>query len=373
MRIRLIATVASAALLGCGSSSSPYSSQPIAASHGGPVLRSPKLVTITYANYEFRDEVEAFGDFVVRSDWLNKVGNEYGVGHGEHQAVRLDSPEEPASSDDLEQSRLLGWIKSQQVPAPDAQTLYMIYIPSATRFVGPDGTQACTADGGYHSVAVAAGALYAIIYDCGLLDGVTALASHELIETATDPAFSGFYAVWDPKLPVSEEVADLCQNNEPVDEGGFKVTRSWSNAAARNGQDPCVPAPAGVYYTVFASPSRVPDVKPGDVVTFDLLGYASRPIDPWVLIPIPGAQSKIKLGVSLSQNRIAGGGHVKLTLTVPADATPGVGYVDIFSAPDWVRVMIVGVRIPSLLDGQPFPSDGEADLLAAPFQSRSFP
>src|SRR5262245_1684496 len=46
---------------------------------GGPILEHAQLVTVTYPDYPYTADVEAFGDWVVGSDWLTIVGAEYGV------------------------------------------------------------------------------------------------------------------------------------------------------------------------------------------------------------------------------------------------------------------------------------------------------
>jgi hypothetical protein len=92
------------------------------------------------------------------------------------------------------------------------------------------------------------------------IDEVTGAASHEIVETATDPftvtdpAYAHVdydHLAWDAYLGASE-VADMCLS-ETVDRvmrplvGNFMVQRTWSNRAAELGQDPCVPPVADVY------------------------------------------------------------------------------------------------------------------------------
>src|SRR5262249_15222614 len=101
------------------------------------------------------------------------------------------------------------------------------------------------------------------------LDGVTESLSHELIEASTDPFLAtnpAFAWVWQDDLAWSffgdpakgggghAEVTDLCAWEAGPEERAarlvddFAVERSWSNAAARQPQDPCVPAVDEPYF-----------------------------------------------------------------------------------------------------------------------------
>jgi len=352
---RFAAALACAAVSACGSHGTP---DPLMTLHGGAALRSPRLVTITWADYEFRDQVEAFGGFIVGSAWLKSVTAEYGVGAATHSVVRLQEPS-PAMLTDLDlQHETSKRIQSGELPAPDGQTIYMFYISAVTNAVGQDGP-ACSSAGAYHAAGPTRDSLYGVVYDCtGRPDDVTVSASHELVEAITDPLTNGWYVDY-AHLPLSLETADRCQNEAPVDAGNFKVTRAWSNEAAANGENPCVPAPPGeVYYTVSISPAGAQLVKPGQTVTFDVTGWANGAIDPWVLSLLPGAHSQMDIAASLDTNRIANGGHAKLTLTAPLQphSLLPAAYVDICSGPELGRCEQAGINMPGVVDEKP-PTD----------------
>jgi hypothetical protein len=377
MSVRM-AMLLSAALAACASSG-PQDSLPLVQPQlNDQVLRNPRLVTITYANYEFRDEAEAFGDFAVGSSWLQAVVGEYGIGPGTHLPVRMPDPAPPSTDFISEKNTLRTWIDSGLVPAPDDRTVYMIYVSAATADVDSGGTKSCIASKGFHDfdfdATLQQAYAIAVIYDCrGGLDDLTATASHELVEAATDPFLASNYVIYDPNLGVTAESADMCEFLDAVREGGFDVTRAWSNAAARGGRNPCVPAPSGdVYYNVEVSPSVAPVMKAGDsgVYTFVLTGWSEGPVSPWVLIPIPGEGSTIDLGVSLDTNRMNNGGKAKLTLTVPPDAKAGFGYVHIYSGPGWGRDRIVGVKVPSVQFGADLFSVGSESSLLRPLSPK---
>ena len=88
--------------------------------------------------------------------------------------------------------------------------------------------------------------------------------SHELDEAATNPfvnsqpAFGQVddpHTIWDIGT-FGGEVADMCQNNSDSNYtppgSTYMVQRSWSNAAAKAGTNPCVPVPAtGPYFNSY--------------------------------------------------------------------------------------------------------------------------
>src|SRR5262249_42285690 len=151
----------------------------------------------------------------------------------------------------------------------------------------PMGAQkSCESFGGYHdsiTLDEAHGArdvAYAVVPRCpsfGHLHGVDALTaaeSHELIEAATDP-----YPMTNPAFLEPDqahlswllalgggEVGDMCAQSPGAftkfAELPYVVKRSWSNTAAMNSHDPCVPAPPDEVYF-----NSVPEL--GDSVTIE--------------------------------------------------------------------------------------------------------
>jgi hypothetical protein len=148
-------------------------------------------------------------------------------------------------------------------PSPD--TIYTIYLPATTQVTTGFG-KTCAPLGGYHSFTTLADGMlvpYAVVAHCrdNDLDWTTQLTSHELVEAATDPqvnwnqayAFADdTHAIWGLLHP---ETADLCewdsissQTNVKPDSFGYQIQRTWSNAAAAAGHDPCVPGVPGQMY-----------------------------------------------------------------------------------------------------------------------------
>ena len=89
------------------------------------------------------------------------------------------------------------------------------------------------------------------------VDVLTLALSHELVEAVThslvnsNRAYTGIdpdHILWAIALS-GAEVADLCENEQPVSlvpaDVGYPVQRIWSNVGAKAGTGPCVPVPPG--------------------------------------------------------------------------------------------------------------------------------
>src|SRR4029079_5699049 len=79
-----------------------------------------------------------------------------------------------------------------------------------------------------------------------------------------------------PWLALGGEVADLCTRGDSTatwHESGFVAQRSWSNAAAAAGQDPCVPGQHKPYFNAVAKLTTTPRIAPGATQTIELSGW----------------------------------------------------------------------------------------------------
>lgn len=272
---------------------------PTVQDQGGPTLGAPEIVTVTWPNEPNATALESFGDDIGHSVYWTDTTSEYGVGpatSGPADHVRLTEAAINAWSD----TELASWLSDHVasyaqygLPAPTGNSIYTLYLSTATDLTvsGSDGCQ--QGIGGYHSSFVLDGrdVSYAVILQCNGADlkSATSSASHELIEASTDPhpndvaAYYGFdeaHLAWDVFQSFQDEVADACEfyygpngafflNSfaviEAADAGAdggdaglvadagtlsFDVQRSWSNVSAAAGHAPCVPAVAGPYYAV---------------------------------------------------------------------------------------------------------------------------
>jgi hypothetical protein len=258
-------------------------------------MSAPKVVPIFFANDDvaMTSSIVDFVNHVGATDYWHAATAEYGVGKLTGLAAIHTSETAPTTIDDVEIQQWLaahlqgpdaGW------PAPEPNTLYAVFYPSGTQvtFQNVDTTEtSCTDFGAYHfsfrHPATDVPIYYAVMPRCsdgfGLagVDTVSVVASHEFIEAATDPDLdTPAYSAEDDQhaywwgLVGGFEVADMCLGDfdglSPAayarfDPFAYAVQRSWSNASALAGHDPCVPIPDG-YGPYFNAAPVLPDRAP---------------------------------------------------------------------------------------------------------------
>jgi hypothetical protein len=243
--------------------------------NGGMVLKDPVVVTVTFPGEPNADKYEAFGDRIGTTEYWKAIVSEYGVGpasSGPTNHIRMTEELGPTFTN----TQLRTWVRdhirahaTNGWPVPNDQQIYVIYIPPSTNFM-LDGSEICSSGvGGYHESVNVDGQqiAYALLPPCSfggpLIDTTTHSASHEIAEAATDPwpnsdpGWTGLdnnHAAWEFFMRYLTENADMCEvyldNTYRTTEEGFdfNVTRSWSNASAKAGHNPCVPAAEGPYF-----------------------------------------------------------------------------------------------------------------------------
>jgi len=270
----------------------------------GGVIPSLRLVTIVPGNAELADELFAFGDALVTSDWLTAIGEEYGVGHG--TAIALSGPDlvadEPLDRAAVE-ATIASAIDGNPAVAPDGSTVYALYLPAGVDLVGDE---ACgEGPDGHHADFGELGDGFAVVPRCqgifaGELEQLTLIGSHEIAEAITDTADGwhlerpapepGWRWTASPWLgyngPSNEyqpnvENADLC-NATRVVEGGMAYQRSFSNLAAAAGEDPCVPHLELPYYGV-STASDWYEAQAGGAIEIPVGGWSSAPAGDWIV------------------------------------------------------------------------------------------
>jgi hypothetical protein len=269
----------------------PHAPFPNVVYGGGSLITAPQVVTVTFPGDSLAPQLETFGDQItqtcywdaVRAGYCGTGGSCIGRGTTPTSAhARLTTA--PASSyTDTQgggtatlQQFIQAQVASGALPAPNSNTIYAMYFPGSTS-VSLDGQTTCQTVGGWHNHTTvtppggsATAAVYAVIAECAsfpgfgsLLDETTFAASHEIIESATDPTTGGspgYYidrtnqdnVAWE--LFGGGEIGDLCVDTigevfrSPHDQisvmvpgGTFTAQRIWSNEAAALGGDPCVP------------------------------------------------------------------------------------------------------------------------------------
>jgi hypothetical protein len=311
---------------------------PLVPNQGGKTLTALQLVTLTFSTDPNSAQDEAFGDFVVGSTWLKTVSADYGLQSATHlKKMQLTQTVGATVTDAQVQALIAGLLSSGMLPSGD-QVLYLIYYPPGTKVKSVfNGADTCAnlgggeTIGGYHWEGKNGTTpfAYAVVPTCAneSLKNIQSSASHELLEAATDPlpSSSTGWALTDPNNPwtfLDGEVADFCEGYDTT-EGGYTLTRSWSNTVAQAGTgDPCIPAPATPYYNVTATPTTVQTIAAGQSVTFELKAWSSEQVAPWTLSAsaLTGGLSAGSFSpqLSLDTTTIGAGQSAHLTVTVPA-------------------------------------------------------
>jgi hypothetical protein len=279
---------------------------PMLPDHGGPKLSPLRVVSVVAPDEPYADPLKAFGDALVKSRWLAALAPAFAVAAtGTHVMVRGEHVQ-PGTS--FTQAAMNAYIKAAVAtaspsPEPDGHTVYVLYLPPGTVLDNagtPDTTCALVP---YHTEYGTLGDAMAVLNRCptGFADQLemfTVVASHEIIEAATDPqpSVNPAWELWvDTGQPVyqaslwnqvevasSMENGDLCIGTKLV-EDGFGYQRVYTNAAGAAAADPCVPALPVPFYSVTVDPTSTGwfPVAAGQTLTVPLTGWSSAPSADW--------------------------------------------------------------------------------------------
>jgi hypothetical protein len=301
----------------------PHPASPVVARQSGPVLTAPVFVPVFFASDDAatKTAMTTYLQQIGSTDYWTQVTQEYGVGPGTSlPAIELD--EAPGTK--LDDADIQAWLAAKlnaddpAFPVPDDNTLFAIYYPAGVTITLGGTDQSCFSFGAYHSSVRLDAAhgdrdvAYAVMPRCGTfgsLNGLDALAgptSHELIEAATDPhpLVDPAYGQtdldhWYWSILLGGEVSDLCAQERDAFTFfpglDYAAQRSWSNASALAGHDPCVPLAPGVAY--FNASPELPDrldlggglkvkgikIAEGESRTIDVSLFSDAPTQPfWV-------------------------------------------------------------------------------------------
>ncbi len=238
--------------------------------YGGKVVSNAKVVEILYGSGTYLSNITSstapsLGSFyaaVTNStyvDWLteyNTSTQHIGRGSfaGKIQITPASSRNRTTISDASIQAELSAQIGAGKLPAPDANTIYMVSFPHGKR-ISQGGSSSCVSGGfcAYHGTFKRNGVeiYYGVLPDmsagsgcdtgCGSstqFNNQTSVASHELIETVTD-AEVGLATVVGPPLAWYDtnngEIGDICNGQQGTfassDGHTYTVQKEWSNAA----------------------------------------------------------------------------------------------------------------------------------------------
>ena len=316
---------------------------PVVPKGGGSVFSDVQLVTVTFDGDPNQQALETYSAWLVQSSWFQTVGQEYGVGVGTSTNAELADPPPTDPVNDMEEYLTLE-LRATNLPSPGAQTLYLVYMSQAAS----NCPELAGAGGGFHSnfpnPPSTQPVVFAVVQNCpiGALTGLQAEeleASHELVETTTDPLYSSSspattagYQILDPTNPFSAwggAIAELCAFPTcpipPVVDAatGYLTTRVWSNAAAAtDNEQPCVPSWTEGYFNVSPTPNTPQTIAAGASITYALTGWAAaQGTPPWTLEVAPTGGFTPTL--SFTEHAIQSGQALQLTVGVPAGTASG--------------------------------------------------
>jgi hypothetical protein len=328
---------------------------PVVTYLGGPILTSPKVVTMTFAGDDpaLVARLQLFDDTIASTPWWTAVSSEYctkaggpcvgpgaGGGHVVLPAAAPGYTDSIKGGDSTLRALLQSSVAAGALPALDAQTLLVLYLPAGSSVL-LDGNASCqpASFASYHDeVALTppdggppTAVAYAVIGRCSSTEAAATLAaSHEIVESATDPspeeapAFQLTDQVW---TAFGQEVADACaavDTRLTAQESTFAVQRSWSNASAAAGHDPCVPVSAGESY-FNAAPAQGTETLPlsvGESASIALYPTADGAMGPWQLGAV--AASGSPLGFTVQPSTVSSGTRAVLTVTLLSQPALGV-------------------------------------------------
>lgn len=247
---------------------------------GGPVMNNAILKAVTFAGDAWASQINDFVAKYAVSQELYASIAEYVQG----SSVAAASPAmlSQAAAANYTQSSLESWLSTtlhasgSPLGAPSDRTIYILYFPVTTKISLDTTFNSCTEFAGYHDSYVDSQSgltiHYAIIARCqdsqhtDTINDASITTNHEVVESITDPDHvnNGYLGVDDNSLAwftaLGAEVGDLCDykaNHFTPADVGYSITKTWSNAAAAAGHDPCVTHDSGSVY--FNSAPVLPD------------------------------------------------------------------------------------------------------------------
>jgi hypothetical protein len=334
----------------------PHPAAPQVVNLGGEVLATPKVVTISYDIDPHRAGIEAAVNEMASSPFWPETTAEYGVGPLTvlPPIHRSELPPKSLTDEALVQSLVQNLGGADPAwGAADASTIYLFIIPSGTALDA--GGFCCESFDGYHADAKIGTTRvpYAVACSCPGFDGpkvsdlqqLSVVTSHELVEAATDPFLKPAYLQTDDDhivwtVMTGGETSDLCTLERDayyVQPGTTTmIQRSWSNKAAAEGHDPCVPRDDVPYFNSAPllddtitidnfGPVQTRGVKlaVGQTKTIDVALFSDAPTEgPWKVeaFDVNGDffGGKKLLNLSLDKDQGQNGDVLRLTIEVLA-------------------------------------------------------
>jgi hypothetical protein len=223
--------------------------------YGGPVLSSVHVIPV-YWNSKVTNQttLNAFYGAVVKSPYYDMLSQYSSIGRGDAGTPYVDSKTGTKLSDSQIQTELSSLIKAGKLPKPTANTYYPVHFPAGVSITDSSGSaHSCVEFCAYHGTFAYGGVNvnYGVIPDqggacaggCGsdpsLVNNLTSVSSHELVEATTDPAV-GLAVTLDKPLAwydsTNGEIGDICNAEQGKTVGGdgktYVVQKEFSNKSS---------------------------------------------------------------------------------------------------------------------------------------------
>ncbi len=379
-----------AVIIGCGSDTEPSapttanSHFPMLFNEGGHILSPLRLVVVVAANDSLRDSLFAFAKALPASQWWPQVATPFGISPTATAFTVTGPP--IAAGTPMALADITAYVQAAAIDsagyAPDGRTTFLIFLPPGVSCSGA----ACPTYSAFHRPFGGATFDALAIVTRGqsslpsMVEAMTLDASHEILESATDPELDAWKlestipgpwltSPWGLDDGASfEESADICEGTKILD-GGFYYQRVFANQAAALGGDPCVPAILAPYFNV-ATNGWYPTTT-GDI-SIPVNGWSVGPVADWVLLlglgPQTASLASPTASISCPDTLVRNGGRycainnaktATLHVVLPPGSTPESFFtIRIFSygidangqfgvaGQDFFHKWIVGVYVP---------------------------
>jgi hypothetical protein len=293
-----------------------------------PAPNALRIVSIIPRKFPHAGELEKFGHGIAGSKWLAKFTAAFGIpGPALEQVILVDDmPDLNQGHKTVSDYRDYVFAKALFTglkPAPQHQTIYVLYIPCDNTHKPSPGMDSfgCTS----HHPAMEAGPQQLGLFrpgdsmalslgfnprtDAGsyTANNATTAATHELAEAVTDtrPLMRFNLTTNDPNYPFEDsgnnaggspwvrevvgnvgvmELADMAAGHRwyesgPDGSGPFEYARVYNNQASKAGGDPAVPAGIHPYYNVSTKEDWV--TTTGQAATVSLTAWSAEGIGSW--------------------------------------------------------------------------------------------
>lgn len=305
---------------------------------GGPRLTEPEIIPVFFASDPLRDDLSQFYQWLDQTDYLTAAVKEYGIGSATLKTPVILTTEAPKTVDDVDIATFLAAATGDKtLPPPGANSAFVLHYPAST-VVTLGGAKGCEQFGGYHGrTSVPGGALqgmvaYSVVPRCSW-DGedlrlTTNFATHEIVETITDPmgALDPGWQLDDTPGSGTEawaaiggrELADLCENQMYHAIDAYWVQDIWSNEAAAAFLNPCQPGDADRAFFTVVTDATIVHAAPGEEVSIEAIATSNKPTADWELaVSLYPPPSDFDGAAKLSKTSVNNGDRVVVTVNVP--------------------------------------------------------